>query len=93
MLRVSLLGFILCLLSFVLHAQNNISREVTLRNGDFKRASFSKAYWAEERYDNKKLKFKGKFLKCTTRQGPVDVFEKRKIGSHTGRVRGKTADE
>jgi OOP family OmpA-OmpF porin len=83
MLRVSLLGFILCLLSFVLHAQNNISREVTLRNGDFKRASFSKAYWAEERYDNKKLKFKGKFLKCTTRQGPVDVFEKRKIGQWT----------
>lgn len=64
----------------MLHAQHNISREVTLRNGNFKRASFSKAYWAEERYDNKKLKFKGKFLKCTTRQKNVDVFEKRKIG-------------
>lgn len=83
MLRVSLLGFILCFLSPVLHAQNKISREVTLRNGDFKRASFSKSYWAEERYDNKKLRFKGKFLKCTTRQGAVDVFEKRKIGQWT----------
>lgn len=80
MLRASLLGFIFCFLSPILHAQNKVSREVTLRNGDFKRASFSKSYWAEERYDNKKLKFKGKFLKCTTRQKNIDVFEKRKIG-------------
>lgn len=80
MLRASSLGFILCLLSLILNAQSKTSREVTLRNGDFKRATFSKSYWAEERYDNKKLKFKGKFLKCTTRQKNVDVFEKRKIG-------------
>lgn len=83
MLRISILGFFLCLLSPVLHAQNKITREVTLRNGDFRRAPFSKAYWAEERYDNRKLKFKGKFLKCTTRQGIVDVYEKRKIGQWT----------
>lgn len=84
MLRVSLFGFIL-LFFFVsnIQAQIKTSREVTIRNGDFKKASFSKAYWAEERYDNKKLKFKGKFLKCTTRQGSVDVFEKRKIGQWT----------
>jgi outer membrane protein OmpA-like peptidoglycan-associated protein len=80
MLRASLLGFIFCFLFTILNAQKKSSREVTFRNGDFKRASFSKAYWAEERYDNKKLKFKGKFLKCTTRQGIIDVFEKRKIG-------------
>ena len=80
MLRASLLGFIFCFLSPILHAQNKVSREVTLRNGDFKRASFSKSYWAEERYDNKKLKFKGKFLKCSTRQKNIDVFEKIKIG-------------
>lgn len=83
MLRVSLLGFILCLLSAGLYAQNKITREVTLRHGDFRRAPFSKAYWAEERYDNRKLKFKGKFLKCTTRQGIIDIYEKRKIGQWT----------
>ena len=84
MLRASLFGFILLILFLnSVHAQSKISREVTIRNGDFKKASFSKAYWAEERYANKKLKFKGKFLKCTSRQGPVDVFEKRKIGQWT----------
>lgn len=83
MLRASLLGFILCFLSPVLHAQTTTSREVKLRNGDFKRVIFSKAYLAEERYDNKKLRFKGKFLKCTARQGNIDVFEKRKIGRWT----------
>lgn len=84
MLRASLFGFILLILSVPgVQAQSKTSREVTIRNGDFKKVSFSKSYWAEERYDNKKLKFKGKFLKCTSRQGPVDVFEKRKIGQWT----------
>lgn len=80
MLRASVLGFFLSILPIVLHAQYKISREVTIRNGDFKRAFLSKSYWAEERYDNRKLKFKGRFLKCTTRQQNIDVFEKRKIG-------------
>lgn len=81
MLRISFFSFALLLCS-LLHAQaqNKTSREVAIRNGDFKKVTFSKAYWAREFYDNKKLKFKGKFLKCTTRQGLVDVFEKRKIG-------------
>lgn len=81
MSRISFFGFALLLCSlFNAQAQNKSSREVALRNGDFKKVTFSKAYWAREFYDNKKLKFKGKFLKCTTRQGFVDVFEKRKIG-------------
>lgn len=84
MLRASFLGFILSVFSvFILHAQTKTSRDVTLRTGNFKKVNFSKAYWAEERYDNKKLRFKGKFLKCTTRQGVVDVYEKRKIGQWT----------
>lgn len=84
MLRASLFGFILLILSLPeIQAQNKTSREVTIRNGDFKKAYFSKSYWAEERYDNKKLKFKGRFLKCTSRQNNVDVFEKRKIGLWT----------
>lgn len=79
MLRASLFGLFFLTLSS-LYAQKKVSREVTLRNGDFKKVTFSKAYWAEERYDNKKLRFKGKFLKCTARQGAVDVYEKQKIG-------------
>lgn len=80
MLRISLISFLLLFIAIHLHAQSKTTREVTIRNGDFKKVNFSKAYWAREFYDNKKLKFKGRFLKCTTRQGPVDVFEKRKIG-------------
>lgn len=80
MLRASLIGFILFSSSSLLHAQNKVTREVTFQNGDFKKVNFSKAYWAEERYDNKKLRFKGKFIKCTTRQKNIDVFEKIKIG-------------
>ncbi len=84
MLRASLLGFIFFfLVAFALQAQSKTSRELTVHNGDFKKVSFSKAYWAEERYDNKKLRFKGKFLKCTTRQKNIDVFEKIKIGQWT----------
>lgn len=84
MLRASYFAVILLMLPMpVTQAQNKTSREVILRNGDFKKVYFSKSFWAEERYDNRKLKFKGKFLKCTTRQGPVDVFEKRKIGRWT----------
>jgi OmpA-OmpF porin, OOP family len=80
MLRVSILGFVFSFSSLLLHAQNKVTREVTFQNGDFKKVSFSKAYWAEERYDNKKLRFKGKFIKCTTRQKNIDIFEKIKIG-------------
>lgn len=80
MLRVSILCFVFSFSSLLLHAQNKVTREVTLQNGDFKKVSFSKAYWAEERYDNKKLRFKGKFIKCTTRHKNIDIFEKIKIG-------------
>lgn len=84
MLRASILGFIFLFTSVLfLHAQNRITREVNFHTGDFRKVTFSKAYWAEERYDNRKLKFKGKFLKCTTRERNVDVFEKRKIGLWT----------
>lgn len=76
----SLTVFIILFVTAAGYSQTSTTREVTLRNGDFKKVTFSKAYWAKEFYDNKKPKFKGKFLKCTTRQGPVDVFEKRKIG-------------
>lgn len=81
MLRASFLGLILPVFSVVsLYAQGKISRDVTFHNGNYRPAAFSKAYWGEEWYDNKKLRFKGKFLKCTTRQNGIDVFEKRKIG-------------
>jgi OmpA-OmpF porin, OOP family len=81
MLRTSFVGLILVVSSFVsLRAQAKISRDVTFHNGNFRPAAFSKAFWAEEWYDNKKLRFKGKFLKCTSRQNGIDVFEKRKIG-------------
>lgn len=81
MLRASLLGIIFSFSPLLLlHAQNKVTREVTFQNGDFKKVNFSKAYWAEERYDNKKLRFKGKFIKCTTRQKNIDVFGKIKIG-------------
>lgn len=67
----------------LLQAQTSRSYPVTLTNGDYKPVAFSKAFWGEERYGNKELKFKGKFLKCTTRNGAVDVYEKRKIGKWT----------
>lgn len=77
---LSLLIVISLLTASVVYPQTSTTHEVKLRNGDFRKVTLSKAYWAREFYDNKKLKFKGKFLKCTTRQGPVDVYEKRKIG-------------
>ena len=81
MSRASIIGLILVVFSVVnLYAQGKISRDVTFHNGNYRPAAFSKAYWGEEWYDNKKLRFKGKFLKCTTRQNGIDVFEKRKIG-------------
>lgn len=81
MLRASFIGLILIAFSVVgLYAQGKISRDVTFHNGNYRPAAFSKAYWGEEWYDNKKLRFKGKFLKCTTHQNGIDVFEKRKIG-------------
>lgn len=81
MLRASLLGVFLIVLSILhVHAQTKGSREVIFHNGYYRPAPFSKAYWGEEWYDNRKLRFKGKFLKCTSRQNGIDVFEKRKIG-------------
>lgn len=64
----------------LLRAQPQQSYTVTLRHGDYKSVPFSNAFWAEEFYGNKKLRFKGKFIKCTSRQGVVDVYEQRKVG-------------
>lgn len=81
MKSLCLAAFINLLVTSVVYPQASSTREVKLRNGDFRKVTFSKAYWAREFYDNKKLKFNGKFLKCTTRQGAVDAYEKRKIGA------------
>jgi OmpA-OmpF porin, OOP family len=64
----------------LLKAQPRQSYTVTLRHGDYKPVPFSNAFRAEEFYGNKKLRFKGKFLKCTSRNGVVDGYEQRKIG-------------
>lgn len=81
MLRASFVGLtLIAFLSFRVHAQNKVSREVTFHNGNYRPAAFSKAYWAEDWYDNKKPRFKGKFLKCTSQEKGIDLFEKRKIG-------------
>lgn len=55
---------------------------VELHKNSGKKKLFSKAFIAEGRYENGNLKFKGEFLKCTTRdpRGYYDIYESRRIG-------------
>lgn len=75
---------ITCIFLFVtlslVKAQDQQSYTVALHHGDYKPVPFSNTFWTEESYGNKKLRFKGKFIKCTSRNGVIDVYEKRKIG-------------
>ncbi len=80
---LNLIVGLLFVASPLLRAQTSRSYPVTLSTGDYKPVPFSKAYWAEERYGNKKLKFKGKFIKCTTYNGTIAVYESRKTGRWT----------
>ncbi len=55
---------------------------VELHKNSGKKKLFSKVFIAEGYYENGNLKFKGEFLKCTTRdpRGYYDIYESRRIG-------------
>ncbi len=78
-MKISSILLVLSMTMSVL-AQNTIPVEIHKNSG--RRKIFSKAFIAEGHYENGNLKFKGEFLKCTTRDphGLYDIFESRKIG-------------